>query len=174
MEANFKQALHWVRQSEGGNDDDPADSGGRTSRGITQREWDAYCRIAGLGHSDVWKAPDGAIDDIYHRSYWNPYCPTLPPGVDYLFFDISVLGGLKRAVEALQDALDVGVDGHIGIVTSAAMSHITDLGKVIDDMSAHRLGFYKNLAARRPKDRKFLRGWANRVEFAQKNAHTLL
>ena len=28
MEINFKKSLAWVRESEGGNDDDPADSGG--------------------------------------------------------------------------------------------------------------------------------------------------
>lgn len=121
MEANFTKALAWVRESEGGNDDDPADSGGRTSRGITQREWNAYCRIVGLPASDVWKAPDGAIDDIYHRSYWNPYCPTFPPGVDYLFFDHSVLAGPVRATLALQQALGVHADGHIGVVTSGAL-----------------------------------------------------
>jgi len=48
MEANFAKALAWLRTSEGGNDDDPDDSGGRTSRGITQREYNAYCEMAGL------------------------------------------------------------------------------------------------------------------------------
>ena len=42
---------------EGGNDDDPNDPGGRTSRGIIQREWDVWRQThAGLP-SDVWQAP---------------------------------------------------------------------------------------------------------------------
>jgi lysozyme family protein len=173
MEANFKAALAWVRHSEGGNDDDPSDSGGRTSRGITQREYDAYCRMAGLEHGDVWKAPDGVVDDIYHRSYWFPYCPTMPAGIDYMLFDDSVLSGPVTAVKTLQRALGVSPDGHIGVVTSAALSH-ADPKQLIKAIAAARLARYDRIIAARPKDMKFRDGWRNRVEFAEENALTLV
>ncbi|MDE2471883.1 MAG: hypothetical protein KGL35_24945 [Bradyrhizobium sp.] len=173
MEANFKQSLIWVREEEGGNDDDPMDSGGRTSRGITQREYDAYCRIAGLTLGDVWKAPDQIVDDIYHKSYWNPYCPTFPTGIDYLFFDHGVLAGPSCATIALQQALGVTADGHIGVVTSAALSH-ADPSELVDRMSAVRQQYYDEVVKLHPKNQKFMRGWANRVVFARKNAHALL
>lgn len=173
MEANFKQSLHWVRESEGGNDDDPADSGGRTSRGITQREYDAYCRMAGLPHGDVWKAPDSVVDDIYHRSYWFPHCPTMPGGVDYMLFDDSVLSGPVTAVQTLQHALGVHADGHIGVVTSAALA-TADHKKLVDAVGNARLARYRGIIAARPKDLKFKRGWENRVAFVLKNAHSLI
>jgi lysozyme family protein len=173
VEANFKASLAWVRHSEGGNDDDPSDSGGRTSRGITQREYDAYCRMAGLPHGDVWKAPDGVVDDIYHRSYWMPYGPIMPPGVDYMLFDDSVLSGPVTAIMTLQHALGVAADGHIGILTSEAISK-ADPVKLIDAIAGARVQRYKHIVAVRPKDLKFLRGWDSRVEFVQKNAHVLV
>ena len=173
MEANFAKALAWLRTSEGGNDDDPDDSGGRTSRGITQREYNAYCEMAGLARGDVWKAPDEVVNDIYHRSYWNPYCPTLPPGVDYMFFDHAVLAGPHQAIVTLQRALGVSADGHIGVVTSAALVNARPL-EIVDRMADGRRAFYNHLVATIPHDRKFYKGWNSRVSFAQKNAHTLV
>jgi lysozyme family protein len=173
MEANFKQSLAWVRHSEGGNDDDPSDSGGRTSRGITQREYDAYCRMAGLKHDDVWKAEDAVIDDIYHRGYWMPYCPIMPPGIDYMLFDDGVLSGPVTAIKTMQRALGVVPDGHIGVLTSEAISHASP-ARLIDDVAQARLNRYNRIIEARPKDAKFRNGWRNRVAFVQKNAHTLL
>jgi lysozyme family protein len=173
MEANFKQSLTWVRTSEGGNDDDPADSGGRTSRGITQREYDAYCRMAGLPQGDVWKAPDQVVDDIYHRSYWMPYGPIMPAGVDYMLFDDSVLSGPVTAVRTLQRALGVSADGHIGILTSEALSKV-DHKALIDAIANARLARYASIIEQRPKDMKFRKGWEARVVFVRNNAHSLV
>jgi lysozyme family protein len=186
MEANFKQALAWVRQSETGhtdsetnneehwgNGDDPADSGGRTSRGITQREYDAYCRMAGLAHTDVYKAPNGIVDDIYHRSYWMPYGPVMPPGVDYMLFDDSVLSGPVTAIMTLQRALLVRPDGHIGILTSEAISQSSP-AKLIDAIAVMRLQRYARIVAGAPKDMKFEKGWDVRVAFVKANAHYLV
>ena len=181
MEANFKQALAWVRKSEGGNDDDPDDAGGRTSRGITQREYNAYCSMTGIKLGDVWDCPDAIVDDIYHRSYWMPYCPVLPPGVDYVFFDEAVNAGPGEAAYILQKALmdmgfdlgPTGADRHIGILTSAALSK-ADPKRLVDFMSLERIRVYKAIEARIPRDRKYDRGWMARVAFAQNNAHTLV
>jgi hypothetical protein len=60
--ANFNRCLKLVLVSEGGNDDDPDDAGGRPSRGITQREYDAYRKTHSGLPSDVWKAPQSAIE----------------------------------------------------------------------------------------------------------------
>lgn len=177
MEANFAKALAWVRQSEGSNDDDPDDRGGRTSRGITQREYDAYCRISGLPTGDVWKAPDAIVDDIYHRSYWMPYSPQLPGGLDYMFFDQAVLSGPHEAIRELQEALDVTRDGHLGVVTSAALvKTVNDGGLValLTKMAKERSDYDRQLVRIRPRNRKFLRGWLARVEFVHQNALTLV
>lgn len=184
MDANFTKCLGWVRVSEGGNDDDPDDAGGRTSRGITQREYDAYIEIAGLKgkvDADVWRAPDPIVDDIYNKSYWHPYCPTLPGGVDYVFFDECVNAGSGEAVYMLQAALlrmgfnigPTGADRHFGLLTSAALFKATPAA-LVGAMSAVRVAIYRNIEARIPRDKKFDSGWMNRVTFCEKNALTLV
>lgn len=176
MEASFKQALAWVLESEGGNDDDPDDPGGRTSRGITQREWNAYCDVAGIPRGDVWKAPQGAIEDIYHRTYWLPYGPVLPPGVDYVFFDEAVNAGPHTAVIMLQVGLGFtgkDLDGHMGVITSAALVKAKP-ADLIKAMSAYRVHYYKMIEIHRPVMRKYDKGWMNRVTFCEHNALTLV
>lgn len=174
MDASFPQALAWVLKSEGGNDDDPDDAGGRTSRGITQREYNAYLTIMGLTPgADVWQAPQNQIDDIYKKSYWQPYCPTLMFGLDYSFFDEAVNAGPHEAVLILQRALGVAADGHIGVVTMAAAKTV-DPAKAIDAFAHQRVLVYRQTEAAHPVDMKFDRGWMARVEFCRVNSQTLL
>jgi lysozyme family protein len=117
MADNFDTSLRLVLADEGGNSDDPNDHGGRTSRGITQREYDHWCGLNNKQGGDVWNASDEDIAAIYKDQYWNPYCSDLPTGLDYLFFDISVNCGRTQAVRQFQRGLGVNVDGMMGIVT---------------------------------------------------------
>jgi lysozyme family protein len=166
--SNFQASLKFVLQSEGGNDDDPADHGGRTSRGITQREYDAWRKEKGLSSLDVWKAPQADVEAIYHDEYWNPWCDSLPSGVDYIFFNNNVLDGPGRSAKLLQQALGVTADGRIGPVTRAAIA-AADAKSTITKLSAASANFYRGL-----HQPKFLKGWLNRVVFVQKNAVTML
>jgi lysozyme family protein len=162
MIENFPACLAEILRQEGGNDDDPHDPGGRTSRGITQREWDAYCKSTRQNQSDVWRAPASAVEDIYRTSYWDPYCGLLPVGLDLLFFDMSVNQGLHEAVILSQRGLGVTADGHIGPVTKQAVQALETLQarrEVIMRVTAARVKFYKSLRTWK----YFGRGWMNRV-----------
>jgi len=162
--SNFTQSLKYVLQSEGGNDDDPADHGGRTSRGITQREYDAWRREKGQPTLDVWKAPQADIVAIYHDEYWGSLCDSLPPGVDYIVFNNNVLDGPSRSAKLLQQALGVTPDGRIGPITREAIKNANGLD-LIKKLSAASAAFYR--ALHQPR---FTQGWLNRVAFVQKNA----
>src|SRR5579859_7112752 len=120
MKDNFKASLAEVLKSEGGNDDDPADHGGRTSRGITQREYNAWCQENGHPQIDVWQAPQEHIEAIYHDEYWMPWCDLFPVGTDYMFFDMCVNAGPHRAIVLGQQALGVNDDGRVGPVKRSA------------------------------------------------------
>lgn len=167
--ANFQKCLQLILISEGGNVDDPDDPGGRTSRGITQREYDAYRKSRPELPTDVFAAPQSAISDIYDISYWHPWCPQFPDGVDYVFFDISVLSGPNRAAKWLQGALDVDVDGHIGVITLNALKSAAPKD-VISKMSELRAANYNELAADHPKLKKFLKGWLKRTKRVETDA----
>jgi lysozyme family protein len=168
MDTNFAASLKLVRQSEGGNDDNPADHGGRTSRGITQKEYDAWCDEHRLPRLDVWRAPEPHINQIYHDEYWEPYCDLMPVGVDYIFFNNSVLDGPHAATLILQRSLGVVDDGRIGPITRQTVKS-ADPKILIPKISDASRAFYKSLHQPR-----FLHGWLNRVDFVEKNALGML
>lgn len=167
--SNFQPSLKYVRADEGGNDDDPDDPGGRTSRGIIQREYDAWRRSKGLVTRDVWTASDDEINSIYHDQYWEPWCDAFPPGLDYLFFDMDVNMGQHEAVLLLQRGLGVAADGKIGIVTQGALK-TCDPSKVIAAITAAKSTFYHQLRTWW----KYGKGWTARYMRAAQRATAML
>lgn len=164
--SNFDTALRYVLKDEGGNDDDPRDHGGRTSRGITQRVYDSWCTLHGKPKGDVWLASQSDVRSIYHEQYWLPYCDKLPVGVDYLFFDISVNAGRQRAVITFQKALGVKVDGMMGTVTIEAINNHQDHMELIRDVSEIRRNWYRSLK----QFPIYGRGWLNRTNHCEEGA----
>lgn len=150
-----------VRAEEGGNDDDPQDHGGRTSRGIIQREYDSWRRMNHLATRDVWTAGEDEIEAIYKTQYWEPYCDRLPAGIDVEYFDMAVISGPHRGALTLQAALGVVQDGRIGIVTLETARN-SEYAATITKISALRRSFYRRLGQRR-----FLQGWLNRVNICE-------
>lgn len=165
---NFQVSLKALLKSEGGNDDDPADHGGRTSRGITQREYDAWRNEKGLIHRDVWSADQGEIEDIYKEEYWDPYCDSFPIGLDYLYFDMAVNAGPHRAAILLQQALGTTPDGRIGPITRAAVQSANPKA-LIQRYSDRKRSFY--LALHQPR---FTKGWLNRTAEVQQIANAMV
>ena len=166
--SNFAASLAAVLKDEGGNDDDPADHGGRTSRGITQREYDAWRTENGLPQIDVWQAPQSDIETIYRTEYWNPNCDGFPVGIDYLYFDMAVNAGPYRAAVLLQRALGVIDDGRIGPVTRQAAASAEPKATIAKYSQAKR-AFY--LSLHQPR---FTKGWLNRVARVQTAALSML
>lgn len=169
MKNNFIPSLKLLLVSEGGDDDDPDDAGGRTSRGITQREYNVYRKTHRGLPSDVWKAPQSAVEDIYKESYWDPYGDLFHRGVDYVFFDTRVLEGPGKSNPFLQRALGVLPDGLIGIVTKDAEAN-ADPVKVIKAMSEYRRAHFKMIVQGRSSQRKYLNGWLSRTNRVEADA----
>ena len=168
MKENFPKSLAFVLKDEGGNDDDPADHGGRTSRGVIQREYTAWLAEQGKPNADVWAATDNDIAAIYHDEYWSPYCDLFPTGIDYLYFDMAVNAGPHRAAVLLQRALGVTDDGRIGPVSREAVV-AADPVKLIADYTQAKRNFYVSLHQPR-----FTKGWLNRCNNVQANATSML
>jgi lysozyme family protein len=165
---NFNKALAFVLVDEGGNDDDPLDHGGRTSRGITQHEYTAWLAEKAQPDKDVWTATDDEISEIYHDEYWMPYCDLFPNGIDYLYFDMAVNAGPYRAAVLLQRAIGVTDDGRIGPVTRQAIAS-ADPATLISAYTQEKRKYYNSL-----NQPHFLKGWLNRCTDVQLNATSLL
>lgn len=160
MRQNYDEAIRLLLISEGGNDDDPQDPGGRTSRGILQSEWNVWRRTHPNLPEDVWEAPQDQVIAIYKQNYWDKLrCDDLPSGVDYAVFDYGVNSGIVRAAKVLQNFVGVEQDGEIGPLTIAATNKI-DPKQLITSICDQRLTFLQGLGTWG----RFGRGWARRVK----------
>jgi len=156
---NFDACLKPLLEHEGGNDDDPQDPGGRTSRGIVQSEYNKYRKRHRQETRDVWSASDAEVKDIYKTEYWDVLrCDELPAGVDYCVFDYGVNSGIGRAANVLQKVVGVNMDGSIGAATVNAVKG-KDAKSVITAISSERLAFLQRLHTWP----SFGRGWERRV-----------
>lgn len=164
--ANFDKCLSLVLVHEGGNDDDPRDHGGRTSRGVIQREYDAWRERHGEATADVWMASDQEIHDIYRAQYWQPWCDDLPDGLDYVFFDMAVNAGPVTATKLLQRCLGVDVDGHMGQMTLAAVKDHSDVASLIHAFSQKRREYYQALK----QFPIYGKGWIRRANETERDA----
>jgi lysozyme family protein len=146
---DWDESLKDVLEHEGGNDDDPRDPGGRTSRGIIQSEWTAWRKTHSGLPADVWQAPQDQLEKIYHENYWNAlHCDDLPLGVDYAVFDYGVNSGTARAQRVL------------------AGIHVTDPTEIITAICDERLAFLRGLRTWPT----FGRGWSRRVADVRRDA----
>lgn len=171
-------ALNRLSSVEGGLVDDPDDSGGRTNWGVTER----LARRHGY-EGDVADMSEERAHEIMRAEFWDPLLlddvATACPELAYELFDFAVNSGPRRPVRHLQRSLnvlnrnaqdyaDVTVDGWMGDETIGAVGELlilrgeegkTALLRCVDSLQG---AFYVELAERRPKDEKFLRGWVLR------------
>lgn len=157
----FTRALPVILKFEGGKVDDPADPGGRTNQGITQKVYDAYRRRAGGQVRDVYQMTDDERDAIYRQQYWNLIKgDQLPGGVDLVVFDGAVNSGVSRSVKWMQTALGVVADGIIGPGTLHAVNDPNlDNDQLIAEIIANREAFLKTLKT----FKRYGKGWFSRT-----------
>lgn len=148
----FEQAFEFVFQEEGGYVNDPSDSGGETKHGISKR---AHPGV------DIKSLTKETVKPIYY-DYWKKVkADLLPEQLRLQVFDFGFNAGTVTSIKLLQRLCQVKQDGKIGAITLKAAE---DLSAV--DFYGGRVNYYHNLANRRPKDRKFLKGWIARSKRA--------
>lgn len=161
MEANYPECYKAVRLFEGGNDDDPRDPGGRTSRGIIQREWDKYRQGNPTLPADVWKASEADIGAIYRHDYWlTQACQRLLSGLDETIFDYGVNSGVGRAPKVLRRCLHMPDDAPSADVL-ARLDQLAPVERrtLIHAVNDERLAFLQGLRTWPV----FGKGWGRRV-----------
>jgi lysozyme family protein len=169
--SNFDGSLKLVLAHEGGFVNHPADPGGPTNFGVTQRVYDAYRTNKGLETRTVRSIEASEVADIYRNQYWGAPCDRLPAGLDYAIFDYSVNSGRSRAVADLQRVLNdrgakLVVDGQCGEGTTAAANADANHVELIEALCDRRMRFLKSLRTYGT----FGKGWKRRVEGAQDGA----
>lgn len=154
----FQTCLPLVLAHEGGYVDLKADPGGATNLGVTLATLSAW-RGKTCTKADVKALTVADASPIYEADYWRPAaCDKLPPGLDYMAFDLAVNSGVARAKRYLQEAAEVKADGQIGPATLAAIN-AKGAATMIDRMAAKREAFYRAL----PTFPTFGKGWLRRL-----------
>lgn len=166
----FEAALPFILRWEGGFVDHPADPGGRTNRGVTQRVYSAWCARQGLPNRDVKHIDDAEVHAIYRSGYWlPPRCDLLGQPLDLVQLDTAVNMGPGRAVRFLQQAVGCGIDGDFGPTTQAAAAQCS-VGDAVAAYCDLREAFYRRIVAAKPDQAVFLRGWMNRLNSLRRAA----
>jgi uncharacterized protein (TIGR02594 family) len=162
----FAKALTHVLEMEGGYSNDPYDPGGPTNKGITLAVYatfkgqtlDATSRERLI--SELKSIPDATVATIYRRRYFEPAdCLAFTAPLTLMHFDAAVNHGVGAAIQMLQQAAGVTVDGEIGPETLAAIGarNVVDL---IETYAEIRRARYRAL----PHFWRFGRGWLRRVD----------
>lgn len=151
---SFDECFRVLLGHEGDFVDHPADPGGATRWGVTER----VARANGYaGHMRDY--PESEAKRVYHASYWAPLrADELPPTLRHAAFDAAVNSGVKQSIKWLQRAVGARDDGVIGSETLAmARAALPDFIK--RRMLAQRLRFMTDLKTWP----HFSRGWARRI-----------
>lgn len=153
--AEFHKAIHGLLEREGGYVNDPADHGGETKYGISKRSYPQF-NIMDLTRQD-------AID-IYCEDFWGPLNADhiVSQAVANVLLDFAVNTGKSRAVRLIQQLTNVTIDGFLGPITLDAINQ-ADGEKLAMQFTLQRVDFYRELAAKRKSNKKFLIGWINRA-----------
>lgn len=147
---NLEQSLKRLLGNEGGFVDNPADPGGATNFGITQR----VARSHGYT-GDMRDLPLATALSIYLSDYWAPIkADQLPDALRFHVFDAAVNSGAAQAIKWLQSAAGVTVDGAIGPKTLAAAANVS-----VAKYNSIRLRFMTDLGTWP----SFGKGWARRI-----------
>jgi lysozyme family protein len=169
-EARFRACLAVVLKHEGGWVMHPADPGGMTMLGITQRtlsEW--------LGRpateKEIRALTPEAVAPIYRKRYWQAIRgDDLPPGLDLAVFDLAVNSGPGRAAKMLQAVLGVDPDGVIGPKTLRRLDDMRHLGGALaETLCDERMAFLRSLE----HWPVFGAGWSARVAAVRTKARAM-
>lgn len=147
---NFDIAFDRLMGNEGGLVDDPKDPGGLTQWGISQRSYPGI---------DIRTLTRDGAKLIYRRDFWDrasmgQYFPSLA----FQVFDAAVNHGIETAVRMLQRAAGAADDGHVGLITIAAVKSKSETDMLMLFI-AERIDFWTRLSTWT----SFGKGWARRA-----------
>lgn len=141
--ARFDKFLPMILKHEGGYVNHPADPGGATNKGITQRVYDAYRKQKSLAVQSVAGIQDEEVSDIYHAQYFIPMDGDAHKSDAYAYclIDLAINSGVAKA----------------------KTFHVSAQGDVMK-LLGMREEFYQRLVKAKPSLSVFLKGWLNRLD----------
>lgn len=164
--ADFKSAIPYILENEGGYANLKGDSGGRTYMGVSENNfpslqlWSMLDYYMPLANGKI--VDDAAItafvNNFYYKQFW---CNIKGDGIDSqevatYILDWYVNSG-KYAIEHVQALLGIADDGIFG---NGTLNALNEAGEILDKIHASRTEYVNKIGAIHPE---FLHGWLNRI-----------
>lgn len=173
--SNFDYAVAHTLDLEGGFSDHPADPGGRTMYGVTERLWKAYCaeRFPGQPVRPIERITPRDAIEFYRYMFWDALRLDLirDRHIAAEIFDSAVNCGPGNAVRFFQKAINynrlpgdnpIAVDGIVGPVTRGAAHRLIQMGYRIHLFKA--MNGYQFMHYERIGNQHMSRGWTERIQ----------
>jgi lysozyme family protein len=178
----FDDVLRRVYAYEGKYDNDPADAGGETFRGISRRYaprwpgWAIIDKVKKAGGSVLALVdPDlEKLADAFYREKWDRLrLGELTSGaLACKIYQQHVLMGESWTIQRVQESVNlycgksIAVDGLIGDGTIRAINEAESMGKslyIIRSITTAQLAYHESRVKSKPDQLRFLCGWSNRA-----------
>lgn len=157
----------YIKKWEGGFANDPADRGGATNKGVTIATFEAYCKAKSLPIPNVERLKrmtDGEWLDILKTMFWDRWQADKIKSQKLANILVDwVWGSGVYGIKIPQRILGVKQDGIVGNKTLEALN-AQDPDKLFQVIYDARKKYLNDIAISRPANKRFLRGWLNRLE----------
>lgn len=174
---DYRDAIKKVLEHEGGYVNHPADRGGPTNWGVTQKTYDLYMsQITGRPYQstidEIKAMPIGNAISIYKALYWDKLSgdKIKKYSVAAAIFDQAINRGVSAAVKQAQKVLTntfkipgIAQDGVMGNMTLTALNTV-DEAKFLSSYLQESILAYQKIVQNNPSQSVFLNGWLKRVE----------
>lgn len=163
--AKVEKLVPHILKWEGGFVNDPVDRGGATNKGVTFGTYKTYRNSVGKGATvdDLKNITVSEWTAILKLMYWDLWRADLINNqsianilVDWLWHSGS------HGIKIPQRILGVAADGVVGGQTITAVNK-ADQRKLFDELKAARIEFFDDIIRRNPLQKRFEKGWKNRV-----------
>lgn len=161
--ADYTKLVPIIKKWEGGFVNDPDDSGGATNKGVTLATFRSFYGSSKT-INDLKTMTDAQWLHIFLNGYWNK-CQASKinnQAIANIFVDWAWASGPVTAIKKVQGLVGTDVDGIVGPKTLAAINGANQ-EQLFNKIKAARIKFVEDLVKVRPKDKKFLSGWKNRI-----------
>ena len=170
--ANLAILAPFILSHEGGFVNDPLDRGGATNKGVTIATWRqvGYDKDGDgdIDVDDLKKITDtDAVERVMRPHYWNRWKADriTSQSVANIVVDWVWASG-KHGITKVQALLGVKVDGIVGDKTLAALN-AQPPRVLFDKIKAARVAFIEGIIAANPSQKRFRKGWLNRLNRIQ-------
>lgn len=165
--AQYNKLIAHILKWEGGWGNDPADKGGPTMKGVTIATYTAYCAKKGWPNptlSQLRNITKAEWEEIFKTMFWDRWKADQikNQSIANLLVDWVWTSGIY-GIKFPQRVLGVADDGIVGPKTLAAINNYPNQKELFDKLWQRRKQHFTSIANSRPGNKKFLKGWLNRL-----------